>query len=185
MQANTTRPTLAVFASQIGPGDPERSSIMSQAGTYFARHGARIACLIDNKSIPVPLITSARAAGGEVILVADPEVPMLPSLRGIEVERLAGLDERMARIAALADCFVGLPGSLASASSLYSTWVLAGGGASGKPVVLYNRNHAFEVLRGYAADILSHSMKRHEQIMQFADSVEDVWGRVARLVGAH
>ena len=49
-------PTVAVFASQRGPGDPERSSIMSQAGSYFARHGARIACLVDGTAVPVPLI---------------------------------------------------------------------------------------------------------------------------------
>ena len=55
--APSARPTLAVFASQQGPGDPERSSIMSQAGTYFARKGARIVCLIDALTVPVPLIT--------------------------------------------------------------------------------------------------------------------------------
>jgi hypothetical protein len=90
----------------------------------------------------------------------------------------------MARLAALAQCFVGLPGSLASATSLYSTWTLAGGGNSGKPVVLYNRNRAFEVLRGYIADVAAHSLKRSEQVVQFADSIEDTWSRVVRMVGA-
>jgi len=177
-------PTVAVFASQRGPGDPERSSIMSQAGSYFARHGARIACLVDGTAVPVPLIVSARAAGGAVTVIADPGVPLPPSLMGVEVERLADPEERMARLAALAQCFVGLPGSLASATSLYSTWTLAGGGNSGKPVVLYNRNRAFEVLRGYIADVVAHSLKRSEQVVQFADSIEDTWSRVVRMVGA-
>jgi hypothetical protein len=45
--ANVASPALAVFASDKGPGDAERSSIMSQAGTLLARHGARIICLAD------------------------------------------------------------------------------------------------------------------------------------------
>ena len=30
-------------------------------------------------------------------------------------------------------------------------------------MVLYNRNNAFEVLRGYSADILSHSIPHHDR----------------------
>ena len=100
------------------------------------------------------------------------------------IEKIADPAERMARVAALADAFIGLPGSLASISSLYLIWTKAGGGGSGKPVVLYNRNNAFEVLRGYAADVLSHSIRHHDRIVQFADSVEDLWNRANRLVEA-
>ncbi|GGF29682.1 hypothetical protein GCM10011321_21280 [Youhaiella tibetensis] len=182
---HSAKPTLAVFASQQGPGDAERSSIMSQAGTYFARKGARIVCLIDALTIPVPLITSARAAGGEVVIIADERAPLLPALQGVAVERIAEVGERLTRVSTLADGFIGLPGSLASASSLYSAWVKGGGGQGGKPVVLYNRNHAFEVLRGYVADVVSHSRRGHEQVVQFADSIEDSWNRIARMLNLH
>ncbi|MDB5561502.1 MAG: DNA-processing protein [Hyphomicrobiales bacterium] len=177
-----TKPTLAVFASDKGPGTAERASIMSQAGTFFAKKGARILCLAEQGIIPVPLITSARAAGGEVIIVADEEFALPPALSGIPLVRIADAEERLLKVAELANIFVGLPGSLASASNLYRAWVRAGGGASGKPVVLYNRNQAFEVLRGYAADVLSHSVSHHERIVQFADSIDDVWNRVNRLL---
>lgn len=175
-------PTLAVFASDHGPGDAERSSIMSQAGTYFARRGARLVCLAEGASIAVPLVTSARAAGGDILIVADAGFALPRALGTLAVERLADVEERLTRVAALADVFVGLPGSLASISNLYRSWLKAGDGG-GKPVVLYNRNHAFEVLRGYDADILSHSIRHHERLIQFADSVEDLWNRVARLAG--
>ncbi|HEV7719033.1 MAG TPA: hypothetical protein VGO70_08675 [Arsenicitalea sp.] len=178
-----TKPTLAVFASDKGPGTAERASIMSQAGTFFAKKGARILCLAEQGIIPVPLITSARAAGGEVIIVADEEFAPPRALSGIPLVRVADLEERLLKVAELTSAFIGLPGSLASASNLYRTWVRAGGGASGKPVVLYNRNQAFEVLRGYAADVLSHSISHHERIIQFADSIDDVWNRVNRLLG--
>lgn len=178
-----TGPTLAVFASDKGSGDAERASIMSQAGTYFARKGARIVCLAEGRSTAIPLVTSARAAGGEIIIIGDAQFTLPRALSGVPLEQIAEAEARHARVAALADAFVGLPGSLASISSLYLSWLKAGGGAGSKPVVLYNRNHAFEVLRGYDADILSHSIRHHERLVQFADSIEDLWTRVSRLVG--
>jgi predicted Rossmann-fold nucleotide-binding protein len=179
----TAHPTLVIFASDKGPGDAERSSIMSQAGSYFARKGARIVCLAEKGVIAVPLVTSARAAGGDVLIVADETIVLPPALSGVAMEVIADPAERIARIAALADAFIGLPGSLASASSLFTTWTKAGGKAGGKPLVLLNRNRAFEVLRGYAADVLSHSVRDHEKAMQFTDNIEDMWNRVSRMLG--
>jgi hypothetical protein len=173
------RPTLAVFASDLGPGDPERASIMSQAGSMLARRGARIVCLAEAEAIAVPLITSARAGGGEVLIIADDEFKIPAALADVPLERISEREARLARMAALATVFVGLPGSLASASSLYSAWVRAGGGAGGKPVVLLNRNRAFEVLRGMAADVLSHSVKRHDRYVVFTDSIDDLWNKVS------
>lgn len=177
------RPTLAIFASDKGPGDAERASIMSQVGTYFARKGARIVCLAEGKSIAIPLVTSARAAGGEIIVISDEQFSLPRALAGVPLEQMADAEARHARVAALADAFIGLPGSLASISALYLSWLKAGGGPGGKPVVLYNRNKAFEVLRGYSADILAHSIPHHERLMQFADTVEDLWTRANRLAG--
>lgn len=173
------KPTLAVFASDLGPGDPERSSIMSQAGSLLARRGARIVCLAEQEAIAVPLITSARAAGGEVLIIADDELKVPAALADVPIERIGERELRLARVAALATVFVGLPGSLASASGLYSSWVKAGGGAGGKPVVLLNRNRAFEVMRGMAADVLSHSLRRHDRYVVFTDSIEDLWNKVS------
>jgi predicted Rossmann-fold nucleotide-binding protein len=178
----TTRPTLGVFASDKGPGDAERASIMSQVGSYVARKGARLVCLAEGDSLAVPLVTSARAAGGEVIVIADSDFQMPAALAGVPMERIAEAEMRMRRLAELCDVFVGLPGSLASATSLFSAWVKAGGGTGGRPVVLFNRNRAFEVMRGMAVDVLSHGIKRHDRYVQFTDSVEDLWNKVTWLI---
>ena len=178
-----TRPTIAVFASERGPGDAERASIMSAAGGLFARRRARIVCLCHERTLPIPLITSARAAGGEVLAVADEAVRFPATLSNLPIERLADCEARLNRVAALADLFVGLPGSLASAADLYKVWVRAGGGAGRKPVVLLNRNRAFEVVRGFSADVLSHSVKGHDRMVTFTDNAEDLWNRVAWALG--
>ena len=176
-------PTLAVYASDHGPGDPERASIMSQAGSLLARRGARLVCIAEKGSVPVPLITSARAAGGEVLILADADIRVPAALASVPLERVPDVEDRHQRAAALAHLFVGLPGSLATVASLYRSWVRAGGGAGNKPVVLLNRNRAFEVMRGMSADVLSHSVKRHDRMVVFSDSIDDLWSKIAWALG--
>lgn len=177
------RPTLAVFASSQGPGDPERASIMTQAGAIIARRGARIICLAEDRIVPVPLITSARSSGGDVLVIADEETKLPVALGSVQIERIAEPEARIARMAELADGYLGLPGSLASAASLYRSWVAAGAGPSGKPVILLNRNRAFEVMRGMSADVLSHSVKQFDRMVVFADTIDDLWNRIAWALG--
>lgn len=179
MAGNISQPVLAVFASDKGPGDAERSSIMSQAGTLLARHGARIIFLADETLDAIPLITSARAAGGEVLIVADAAFRAPAALSEVPVERIDDPEARIRHVGELAHGFVGLPGSLASAAALYRTWVRAGAGNSGKPVVLLNHHRAFEAMRGMATDILSHSVSHADRVVLFTDNVEDLWNKVA------
>src|SRR5690349_20250250 len=129
-----THPVVGVFASDQGPGDAERASIMSQVGSFLARKGARLVCLGDD-NVPVPLVTSARTAGGEVTLVATADYDEPNALEGVTVEHVPTREARLARLAALSHLYLALPGSLASASSLYLTWVRGGGGPGKKPVV--------------------------------------------------
>lgn len=173
------RPLLAVFASDKGPGDAERASIMSQAGTLMARRGARIVCLVDGALENIPLVTSARAAGGDVLILADEGFQAPAALSEVLVERIEDPEARVRRIGEMAQAFVGLPGSLASAAALYRAWQRAGAGASGKPVILLNRNRAFESMRGFAADIISHSVSHTDRIVTFTDNVDDLWNKIA------
>jgi len=182
MVASGNAPLIAVFASDRGPGDPERASIMSQTGTYFARRGARIICLAENGIIPVPLITATRAAGGHVEIIADPSIVLPPALAGVAMEVIDSREERIGRLAQLAKAYVALPGSLASASSLFATWSAAKLQGGTPPVVMLNRHRAFEVVRGYAADVLAPGLAGHERAVQFADTIEDLWARLSRLM---
>ncbi len=178
-------PVLAVFASDRGPGDPERASIMSQAGTLFARRGASIVALAENGVIPVPLITAARTAGGQVRIVGDSSIVLPAALRDVTLETLESREERLSRTAQSANALVALPGSLASATALFGTWAAAREQGRHVPVIMLNRHRAFEVLRGYAADVLSPGLPGFEKSVQFADTVDDLWNRVSRLVGEH
>ena len=57
-----------------------------------------------------------------------------------------------------------------------------GGGAGRKPVVFFDRNGAFKVMRGYTADVISTSIKGYDRYVQFADSIEDVWNKAVWLI---
>ena len=47
-------------------------------------------------------------------------------------------------------------------------------------MALLNRNRAYEVLRGYAMDVVSHSLTNSDRLVLFADTVEDLWARLDR-----
>ena len=178
-----THPVLGVFASDHGPGDAERATLMSQVGAFLARKEARLVCLADDKNdVPLPLITSARTAGGAVTLLAGDDYREPNALAGVTVEHLPDREARLARLAQLATLYVALPGSLASATSLYLTWVRGGGGAGKKPVVFFDRNGAFKVLRGYAGDIIANSIPNHDRYIQFANSPDDLWNKISWLI---
>ncbi len=172
-------PVVAVFASDKGPGDPERASLMSEVGRVFARRGGKILCLAEGGAIPVPLITAARAAGGAVDVIADASIVLPVALAGVPITVIPDRAERLAHLAANAAVFVALPGSLASATSLFRSWA----GGPPRPVVMLNRHNAFEAVRGFAADVLAVAVPAYDRGLQFADNVEDLWARVARLAG--
>lgn len=177
-------PRLAVFASERGPGDAGRASMMSQVGALLARRGAHVICLAEKSLNAVPLVTSARTAGGEVTLIASPDFRAPAALSGVPVERIGDGGARLQRVAALADAFVGLPGSLASGAALYRCWQRAGAGGGGKPVILFNRNRAFEVVRGLSADILSHSVPHQDRMAVYTDNLDDLWNKIAWALSA-
>lgn len=170
-------PSLVIFASDQGPGDAERSSIMSQAGSFLAREGARIICINHGSDLCIPLITSARSAGGEVIILAESEFVAPAGLSDVPIERLSTKPEIYQRTGELADAFVGLPGSLASATSLFDAWTAAG---EGKPVALLNKNRAYEFLRGFMVDVMSSKIKNLDRHLHVADNIEDLWNRLSR-----
>ena len=183
MESTKRGPVLAVFASNKGPGDAERASIMSQTGTYFAKRGAQLVCLAENGVIPVPLITAARAAGGAVRIITDASMVLPPALNGVTTEVIEEAQGRINRIAELAEGLVALPGSLASATELFGVWSAGKSQGRNTPVVMLNRHKAFEVLRGYSVDVLSPGLPGYDRAIQFADTVEDLWSRISRLVG--
>lgn len=173
----TSGPVIGIFASDKGPGDPERASLMSQAGTLLAKRGARLLCLWESGAAPLPLMTAARQVGGAVSILADEDLVLPPTLAGVPVRVMPDRAARHALMATEAQVFVALPGSLGSSAALFGSWTAGKG--KGRPVVMLNRHKAFEVVKGFAGDVLSHAVSGYDRNVQFADSVEDLWNKVS------
>lgn len=170
-------PTIGILTSDRGPGDPERASLMGEAGQLLARKGAAMVCLAEQGVVPVPLISAARTAGGTVTVLADASIVLPAALAGVPISVVPDRAERLAQLAKV-DVLVGLPGSLASATALFGAW----SAGQGVPVVMLNRHRAFEAVRGFAADVLAHSVSGHDRKVQFADNVDDLWNKISWLL---
>lgn len=171
------RPTIGILTSDRGPGDPERASLMGEAGRLLARKEVEMVCLAEQGVVPVPLISAARTAGGTVTVLADASIVLPAALAAVPISVVPDRAERMAQLAKV-DVLVGLPGSLASATALFGAWAAG----QGVPVVMLNRHRAFEAMRGFAADVLAHSVSGHDRKVQFADSVDDLWNKISWLL---
>ncbi|KKB76446.1 hypothetical protein VW35_16715 [Devosia soli] len=169
-------PVIGIFASDKGPGDPERASLMTQAGTLFAKRGAHLVCLWENGAGPLPLMTAAQTAGGSVSILADSSEGLPPTLAQVPVTVVPDAAARHARLAEEVQVLVALPGSLASASALFGAWSARG---MTRPVVMLNRHKAFEVIKGFAGDVLSHALPGYDKNIQFSDTVDDLWNKVS------
>jgi len=170
--------TVVVFASDQGPGDAERTAIMSQTGNILAKQKARIICLAQNDLLPMPLLTSAHLAGADIELICDKETDLPEALKDIDKTIIADAAERYKALAQVADCFIGLPGSLASATSFFLT--IADLSAS-KPMVFLNKNRAFEILRGISVDVFAHSFQKAHRNVQFVETVDEIWPKIEKL----
>ncbi len=172
-------PTLVIFASDKGPGDATRTGIMSQTGSWLAKHGAKLVCLVENDDIPVPLLKSACAKGAKIELIADKEYALPDVLQSITTRVIPDRAERLATLGEIAECFVILPGSLATATSHFLTLKNLGARV---PMVFLNKNKAFEIVRGFSADVFSHTFQQAHKNMQFAESVDEIWDSVNKLL---
>ena len=157
---------------------------MSQAGSFLARKGARLVCLAEDGVVPVPLVTSARTAGGEVTLIADDDYAEPPRLRGRHGR--APADRRGAPRAprrAVARSTSRCPARSPPRSSLYRTWVQGGGG---------RRAQAGGVLRPQRRLQGAARLRRRRPLQldpqattatcSSPTSVEDIWNKIAWLI---
>lgn len=175
----TAQITLAVFASEKGPGNAARASVMSQAGTFLAKKGVRILCPAGAGGVNVPFVKSARAAGGEVLVVASEDFVTTAGLNDVPIKRFEGPVQVQTYLQQVADAYLGLPGSLNSVTSFFSTWE---SDPDQTPIALLNHDQAYEIVRGFAVDILVHSKQNWERRMQISDNMDDLWHRLTKML---
>ncbi|MCD7059413.1 hypothetical protein [Pelagibacterium xiamenense] len=171
--------TVAVFADA---GETEYAALYREVGKLLRNRRVSVVLAAADGRYPADIV--AGAAGGEAavtLVCAEPERPAgLPDRVAVEPATDARDAARFA--AEAADALIGLPGGVASAAALYRAWTDVGGPASGKPVGLLNRKKAFEIVRGFISDVAAPGLGSTDQMIVFADGVDDLLGKLKRLV---
>lgn len=170
---------VAIFADC---GVTAHQALYRQAGETIARHGAHLYCLACNGQWPRALIESALASGGRVTVATGPMSRRLSVPQGVNVLDEASNEQAAIRIVGAGQVVIGMPGGIDTAATLYSAWAAAGGAQSNRPVGLLNHNRAYEVVKGFAGDVASVGRGNIDALIQVAETFDDLWNRLTRLV---
>ncbi|WMT87973.1 hypothetical protein NO932_05030 [Pelagibacterium sp. 26DY04] len=171
--------SVAIFADC---GATAHQALYRQAGETIARHGAHLHCAARNGQWPRALIDSALASGGRVTVATGPAPRGLTVSQGVTVLNEASDQAAAIRIIQASQVVIGMPGGIDTAGALYAAWASAGGAQSNRPVGLLNHNRAFEVVKGFAGDVASVGRGNIDGLIQVAETFDDLWNRLSRLV---
>lgn len=126
---------ICVFCGSSVGADPRYVEAARATGAYLARQGLGIVYGGGHVGLMGALADAALAAGGEVIGVIPHALVARelahPGLTTLHV--VATMHERKARMSALADAFLVLPGGLGTLEELFEVWSWAQLGAHTKP----------------------------------------------------
>ena len=110
------------------------------------------------------LADSALAAGGRVYGVIPEALEQSELAHGglTQLDVVADMHERKARMAELADAFIALPGGIGTLEELFEVWTWAQLGMHGKPVALFNVEGFFDPLRAFVDGLVDEGFLKPE-----------------------
>lgn len=143
--------SLCVYCGSSPGNDPAYAAAAAEMGRLLARRGITLVFGGGKVGLMGTVADAALAAGGRVHGViphalSGKEV-LHPGLSEIEV--VASMHERKARMAELSDAFVALPGGLGTYEELFETWTWGQLGWHAKPVALLDVNGFYAKLAGF------------------------------------
>jgi len=151
-------------------------------GRFLARQGCRIVYGGGRTGLMGALADAALAAGGEVIGIL-PEHFYSPELVHTGLTRLEVVPDmhtRKARMHALADAFIALPGGLGTWEELFETLTWAQIGLHSKPVGLLNAYGFYTPLLRFLRQAREEGFlyKDHEAMLVVGETPEALWERL-------
>ncbi|MBJ7538083.1 TIGR00730 family Rossman fold protein [Marinomonas transparens] len=139
---------VAVFCGSAAGHTPDFANAVKALGHYFAQQGIAVVYGGGNVGLMGVIADSVIAGGGQVIGVIpehlrDRELAH-PNLTELHV--VADMHERKAKMAALADAFVALPGGVGTLEEIFEVWTWGQLGLHAKPCAFYNVNGFYDPL---------------------------------------
>ncbi len=140
--------SICVYCGSADNLNPTYLAAAAETGRLIAEHGLRLIYGAGKTGLMGALADGALAAGGEVVGVTPQNLNTLAlihqNLSTLEV--VGDIHMRKARMTALADAFIALPGGYGTLDELFETLTWAQIGIHSKPVGLLNTNHYYDPL---------------------------------------
>lgn len=156
---------VCVFPDKNPEAGPEQRDAAASVGRLLAENGLTLIYDGSAEGAPGAMADAALAAGGRAVGVVPAAVadgtPSHPGLTELQV--VAGIAERNAVLADLADGFLALPGGLGSLDELFEIWTWGHLGYHDKPCGLLNRADYFTGLLRSVDDSLVERFVRETQ----------------------
>jgi uncharacterized protein (TIGR00730 family) len=169
--------TLCVFCGSSPGDDPAYAGAARQLGTLIGKGGHRLVFGGGNIGLMGEVARAARDNGSEVIGVLPAFLRHLePPLKSAEELIITpDLQQRKARMLALADAFLLLPGGLGTMDEYFEVITSAQLSVHRKPIVVIDVKHYFEPLKQLMAHIVKHGFARDQvsALHIFVDTPEE------------
>ena len=170
-----------------GSSDGLKSIYLAAAfkmGQILARHGLCLIYGAGKTGLMGALADGALQAGGEVIgiIPGDLNTPQLAHTGLTKLEVLPDIQQRKARMSALGDAFIALPGGFGTLDELFETLTWAQIGLHHKPIGLLNINNYFDPLLALIdhAEVEGFIYPEHRNLICQASQPDDLLALLSR-----
>ncbi len=180
------RPTICVFCGSSPGGNPAYAEAARRMGTLLGEAGFSLVFGAGNVGLMGETARAARDAGASVIGILPAFLRHLePPLKSAEELIVTpDLQQRKARMLALARAFVILPGGLGTLDEYFEVVTSAQLGALGKPIVVVNTAGYYDPLKALLAHVVREGFAHAdiERLQHFVATPEDAIARLTALV---
>lgn len=160
------RNNICVFCGASEGVNPAYAEQARQLGQLLAAQGRRLIYGGGKKGLMGIVADAVLAAGGEAVgIIPERLVEAETAHRGLtELEVVPDMHTRKARMAALADGFIALPGGIGTLEELFEIWTRGQIGYHNKPVGLLNVNGFYRPLSQFLEHVADQGFMRHDYL---------------------
>ena len=160
------RNTICVFCGASEGNNPAYVENARLLGHTIATQGRRLVYGGGKKGLMGIVADAVLEAGGEVTgVIPQRLVEAETAHRGLtELEVVADMHTRKARMAELADGFIALPGGIGTLEELFEVWTWGQIGYHNKPVGLLNINDFYRPLSHFLQQVADQGFMRHDYL---------------------
>ncbi len=156
--------SICVFCGSGTGSDPVYGKAARNLGDLLAARGLNLVYGGSNIGLMGIVSAAVRDGGGRVTGIIPTRIAdNVPGQKGIDLEVVAGMHERKARMYELSDGFIALPGGIGTLEETFEAWTWNQLGYFSKPVALLNINSFYGSLITFLDGITTEGFVKRNQ----------------------